>query len=242
MQEGLLSPVARQSVADGVHEQLRRAILDGLLAPGSALPGERELSTRFEVNRHAVRQAVGRLAQAGLVTVSHGGATRVNDWRRTAGLDVLADLAFGEGGRLPDGDVLRSALEMRFGIGVDVARRAAGRATPEVVGALRAHVEAGRAAAELDEAERHYAALWQELVEGSRNVAYRLALNSLVRALDQSRELTLELSALEVRDHAAQHALVDAVEAGDGDRAAALAADLLGRMPAAAERLLEAAA
>ncbi len=55
MAELELLPVARRSVADGVHDQLRRAILAGLLPPGSALPGERELASRFEVNRHAVR-------------------------------------------------------------------------------------------------------------------------------------------------------------------------------------------
>lgn len=234
-----LLPVARRSVADGVHDQLRRAILAGLLAPGSALPGERELASRFEVNRHAVRQAVGRLAQSGLVTVSHGGATRVTDWRTTAGLDVLPDLAFGEGGLLPDGDVLRSALEMRVSIGVDVARRCAQRATPEVLALVRAHASGVAGAPDLATANEHYAALWQALVTGSGNVAYRLALNSLVQALDQTPELTLELSAAELRDHEGLHRLVDAVAQGDADAAGSAAAALLERMLRAASALLE---
>ncbi|HYF25214.1 MAG TPA: GntR family transcriptional regulator [Baekduia sp.] len=233
-------PAARRSVADDVHDQLRRAILDGLLAPGDALPGERDLAARFEVNRHAVRQAVGRLAQSGLVAVTHGGATRVSDWRRTAGLDVLTDLAFGADGRLPDADVIRSALEMRLSIGTDVARRCAERATPDVLAAARAHLAAMDDAPDAETANDHYAALWAALVDGAGNVAYRLALNSLVAALDQVPELTLELSAGELRDGAGRARLLDAVAAGDPDAAAAAAAALLQRMLTAARVLTEA--
>lgn len=222
-----LLPVARQSVADGVHDQLRRAILDGDVAPGDALPGERDLAARFGVNRHAVRQALGRLAQSGLVTVSHGGATRVNDWRREAGLDVLLDLSLEPG-------LVRSALEMRISIGTDVARLAAERATQDTVARMQAHAAAMGDATDLEAANEHYAALWEALVDGSENVAYRLAFNSLVRALDREPDLRLELSRGELADRAGRQRLVRAVAAGDADAAGKAAARLLRRMLEAA--------
>lgn len=238
--EPVFHTVDRQVLSEAVHDQLRRAILGGSLAPGAPLPGERALADEFGVNRHAVREAIKRLQQARLVEVAHGGATRVLDWRRSAGLEVLPDLTFGHG-RLPDLDVLRAALEMRQGIGVDVARRCAARTDADLAAGLRAHLEA---TADLPAAElaRRYAELWTLLVDGSGNVAYRLAYNSLIDALDRIRELADAATEPEHADLDSQAALVEAIAAGDPEQAGALASELLGRMPAAAGRLLRAEA
>lgn len=228
--------VDRQVVSQAVHDQLRHAILGGAFAPGDPLPGERALAQQFGVNRHAVREAIKRLQQARLVEVAHGGATRVRDWRATAGLDVLPDLAFG-GGRLPDADVLHAALEMRQGIGVDVARRCAERGAPGLAADLQVRLSAARAAPEAELADR-YADFWNVLVDASANVAYRLAYNSLLAALAPIRELADAASEPEHTDLDAQDELVAAIVAGEGDRAGRLARELLGRMPERARMLL----
>ena len=68
--------VARtQPLPDAVYSALSAQILRGELRPGDALPSERLLAEEFAVNRHAIREAMKRLQQAGLVRVSHGGAT-----------------------------------------------------------------------------------------------------------------------------------------------------------------------
>lgn len=231
--------VSRQLVSDAVHDQLRRAILDGELRPGDALPAERALAERFGVNRHAVREALKRLQQARLVEVAHGGATTVLDWRETAGLDVLPDLVRG-GGHLPSADVLHSVLEMRLALGVDVARLCARRPDAALAERLREPIEAGRAAAAdgapLDALAAHYDELWRRLIASSGNVAYRLAHNSLLDAIDGLPELAHGLSAAEIRDHARQAKLADAVARGDAAAAARHAHALLHRMlDAAAE-------
>jgi DNA-binding FadR family transcriptional regulator len=85
-------PASRSSVSDHVFGQVRDAILAGVYPPDSSLPSERDLAAVFEVNRHAVREALRRLQQLGLVRVAQGGATRVLDWRRHAGLDLAMAL------------------------------------------------------------------------------------------------------------------------------------------------------
>src|SRR6478736_1322894 len=106
---GGFSPVQRRSVSDEVFAELRDSILTGRFKPGDSLPPERELAVSFAVNRHAVREALKRLQEAGFVQVVHGGATTVRDVRSTAGLDVLAHLArSGEG---LDPLILRDGLE-----------------------------------------------------------------------------------------------------------------------------------
>ncbi len=61
--------------ADLVYEELRRAIMDGTLAPGYRLVSE-ELAARFQVSRMPVRDAIRRLQLEGLVdAIPHCGAT-----------------------------------------------------------------------------------------------------------------------------------------------------------------------
>src|SRR5436305_10326414 len=109
-------------VATAVHDDLRAQILDGRLGPGDAVPSERTLSTGYGVNRHAVREALRRLQQAGLISVTHGGATRVLDWRAHGGLELLVDLAAHEAA------LLASIVEMRASVGADAAALCARRA------------------------------------------------------------------------------------------------------------------
>src|SRR3954467_9865697 len=116
-----------------VHARLRADILRGRYAPGDALPSERTLSEELQTSRHAIREALKRLQQAGLVSISQGGATRVRDWRHHGGLELLLE------GELPEAlQARRAALEMRACVGADAARRAAQRAAPEVKAQIRA--------------------------------------------------------------------------------------------------------
>src|SRR4051812_15788037 len=82
-----------KTVSARIHAELRRDILGGRLAAGEALPSERRLAEEHDANRHAVREALKRLEQAGLISISQGGATRVRDWRRHGGLELMLDLA-----------------------------------------------------------------------------------------------------------------------------------------------------
>jgi DNA-binding GntR family transcriptional regulator len=63
---GELEPVARQSTAELIADQLRSAIMYGVFAPGAQL-GEAELAARFEVSRGPLREAMQRLVQEGLL-------------------------------------------------------------------------------------------------------------------------------------------------------------------------------
>lgn len=180
-----MSPIdSAGRVSERVHEHLRREILDGVLAPGDAVPSERVLSTELQANRHAVREALKRLEQAGLVRIQHGGPTRVLDWRDSGGLEVLLDLV-GNGREAPPTELIRSVLEMRESIGVDAARRCADRGAPEAREEIeRLALSAARSVgSEEPVVDERYATLWLAIVFTSGNVAYRLALNSLLAAV-----------------------------------------------------------
>jgi len=214
-------PVARSGVSDAVYVRLRDAILTGTLAAGTSLPGERALAEQFGVARHGLREAIRRLQQARLVEVSHGGATRVLDWRTHAGLEVLADLAASPD--LPVGAVLRSALEMRLAIGVDAARLAAARATASAAREIEDFVAGSADVSDPAVLAERYEQLWRLIVVAADNLAYRLAYNSLVLAMNQNAAVTRDLAAPEAADLPTQRALAAAIAAGDTDGAASAA-------------------
>lgn len=244
-----LQPVTRRSVSDAVFDQLQARIVSGGFAPGDALPAERSLTEALGVNRQAVREALKRLHQAGLVDITHGGATRVRDWRTGAGLDLLPALLTTADGHLDIG-VARSVLEMRACIGPDAARLCADRAVSGRGDDLVATAAAMAEVLDADDAtttEDRLAALaeldwrfWELVIDGADNVAYRLAYNSLRAAVAPLADVLPTLQRDELADIDAHHALAAAVAAGDAAAAEAAARDLLAKGSAAVVSLLTA--
>ena len=83
----LESPLVRTGDAGSMqrqlHERLKRAILDGSLAPGSRLPGSRALAEALVISRNTVTAVYEHLAAEGYVQPDRQG-TRVTDLSSTA--------------------------------------------------------------------------------------------------------------------------------------------------------------
>ena len=224
----MLKPVEKKSLSDAVFEQLRDEIVSGRMEPGTTLPAERALCDMLNVNRGAVREALKKLEQARLVSIQHGGATRVLDFRETAGLDLIATLVTDAGGKL-DAEVLRGVMELRSAMGADIARRCAAR-DPERGGVLRAIAEKMNAhKGDLVGLLELNIAFWDELVNGSKNVAYRLAYNSVRATLSELGAVFGSILADEITDADTHTRIARAVAAGAVDDAEFYARDLLSR-------------
>ena len=72
---------SRMPLYHRLHDQLRDDIESGVLRPGDRVPTEAELSARFGVSRTTVKQAIQRLAHAGLVYRVQGKGTFVSQPR-----------------------------------------------------------------------------------------------------------------------------------------------------------------
>ena len=226
-------PVRRESVAGQVFGRLRDAILAGEYGAGEALPAERELAARFGVNRQAVREAVGRLAQVRLVRVSQGVDTRVEDWRRTAGRVVAAQRA-GSADRLGVATLTRDMLEMRAVIGADSARSCAERADDAARAAVTAQAaDYAAIGPDLDALAAANVELWRAVVLGSRNVVYLLSFNSLVGHALAVAPVPPTRRTAELLDVPGHLRLAAHIAAGEPDQARDQAEQLLGRSVAA---------
>ena len=64
--------LSRETLADRLQEQLKRQMLSGRLAPGAAMPSERELREAFGVGRTTVREALQGLVSSGFLARDAG--------------------------------------------------------------------------------------------------------------------------------------------------------------------------
>jgi DNA-binding GntR family transcriptional regulator len=184
------------SLADKAYHEIRVLIVSLELAPGAVID-ERDLIERLGIGRTPVREALRRLAQERLVEVYPRRGMFVT------GVDVR-ELA-----RLSE---VREVLEP------EAARLAAERATDADRAELAALVEeldrGGGELMELDERIHRavYRAAHNDLLEATLEQYYVLALRIWSIALDRAQELEEAVEA--------HRALLEAIQAGDGERAA----------------------
>lgn len=220
-----LRPVTRRSVADQVFDQVLDDVLDGELAVGEPLPSERRLAEVLGISRPAVREALQRVAQTGLVEVRHGGATTVRDFRRAAGLDLLPRLLV-RGGRL-DAAIARSVIEARAEVGPGIAALAAERGGPGLAADLDGVV--AELAATADSVRWQELALdyWDLLVDGADSLVFRLMFNSLRTAYEPALPALAAVLGGEVGQVEPYRLLAAAIRAADPATARAAAARVL---------------
>ncbi len=238
--------MVKRSVSGDVFEQIAGEVLGGELAAGSTLPSERQLAEALGVSRPAVREALQRLAAAGLVSVRQGEATTVLDYRRSAGLEVLPRLLLR--GDTIDPTVARSILEARLHNGPKIAELAAARVrrahtTPAApiesptapnarvdaeLGLLRECVEV--LVAETDSLGQQRIALefWDHVLDLADSIAFRLMYSMLRAAYEPALAALAPIMSAEVGNGDAYRDLAAAISAGEPERAAESARALLG--------------
>ncbi len=211
-------PEPRESVSNQVFVNLRERILAETIPPGAALPGERALAAQFGVNRGAVREALKRLEQLQLISIQHGGPTRVLDYRDSPALELLAQSLYAPGGTLR-GPIMLALAEMSTRVSPDIARLAALRAGSALAEPLRDALAALEAATDAQAARNARQRFWDVLAFGSDNLVYRF----LTHVIHQSER------GLRPEHHEPTHAkgalremlapIVDAVVCADPERA-----------------------
>jgi DNA-binding GntR family transcriptional regulator len=107
-----------------LYSVLRQRVEDGLYPPGGQLPTEDELAAEFDVSRATVRQAVGELVAAGIVSRRQGRGTFVLE-------EPHARLGQGFAGNL--GDLIREGRRTTFrNVTIEHGREVASRIAKEL--------------------------------------------------------------------------------------------------------------
>lgn len=120
--DALFRPVRNGNAFEDTVARLLQTIRLGIVAPGEALPAERDLAARFSVSRDTVREAIRSLADAGYLVSRRGryGGTFVSDSLPAQGVPV-------SGAAAPSAGEIDDVLGLREILEVGAARAAAAR-------------------------------------------------------------------------------------------------------------------
>lgn len=217
-----MDSIQKTSISEQVYLQLRKRILNRTLPTGAELPSERELAETLGVNRGAVREAIKRLQQARLVRVRHGGATMVENFEEEGGLELLPSLMSTAKGQV-NLEVALGIIALRKAIAPAVAAHAALHGGEALAQRLRAIVQKMQAATELETLQQLAFEYWGHVVQGSGNVVFKLAFNSMNQTYLVAWHSLTQVMQEEFRDVATLAQLADAIGAGEHRRCEVLA-------------------
>jgi GntR family transcriptional repressor for pyruvate dehydrogenase complex len=217
-----MDSIQKTSISEQVYLQLRKQILNGTLPTGAELPSERELAEKLGVNRGAVREAIKRLQQARLVRVRHGGATQVENFEEEGGLELLPSLMSTSKGQA-NLEVSLGIVALRKAIAPTVAAHAALHGGEPLAQRLRVIVHKMQAATELETLQQLAFEYWGHVVQGSGNVVFKLAFNSMNQTYLAAWHSLTQVMQEEFRDVTTLTQLAEAIGAGDPLRSEALA-------------------
>ncbi|MEP2031344.1 MAG: transcriptional regulator NanR [Paracoccaceae bacterium] len=127
--------ITRLKLSEQVLERLRAMIISGELKAGDKVPSERALMARFGVGRPAVREALQSLDTQGLITITHGERSRVNELSAQSVISQSDNVARLLLEAAPAN--LEHLKEARRMFELGIVRSAAERAGPEDVARLR---------------------------------------------------------------------------------------------------------
>jgi DNA-binding GntR family transcriptional regulator len=201
-----------------VHEHLRQEILDNRFPPGSEL-NEVALSRSLGVSRGPVREALGRLASEGLVTIRP---------RRGAVVTALSTQQF------------LAAYQVREALETLAIRLAVPRVGPDDLARLQALVDEMVVCADSSDVEAFFranAAFHATFVDVSGNAMLQDAMSRLLGQMGRYQMRSVALRGSLRRSTMEHKAILRAVRAGDADKAERLLGEHI-RIP---QRRLEAA-
>jgi GntR family transcriptional regulator, transcriptional repressor for pyruvate dehydrogenase complex len=211
----LFKPIKTSRAFEDVLVQLKEAILSGRLKSGDKLPSERELTLEFQISRGVVREAIRALELSGFVVIRQGpaGGAYVTDLKFNQVENAFLDLF------LANKVSMREIAQVRYYVEPQVARLAALNVNPS-------HREVLIKALEAEQVPfTSYPERIARLTEVHRILA-KICGNHFFEAVVTSMlKLTAEVILAVDPDHDALHGpgehgeLVEAILAGDGDRA-----------------------
>jgi len=213
-----------QQPAAYAEQALVAAILDGTYPPGSTLPGERDLAAQLGVTRPTLREALQRLGRDGWLAINQGKPTRVNDFWREGGLNVLSALV--HSGRPLPPDFITQLLEVRLAMAPAYARAAVERAAADVAACLaraEALPDSPAALASFDWALHHM------LTVASGNPIYTLILNGFAGFYEEMARIYFARPEARAASRAFYATLLSTAQRGDAPAAEQVTREMMER-------------
>lgn len=213
--------MARKSLVGEVADGMLDRIVAGEFPSGSPVPGELELSARYEVSRMTVREAVKTLTAQNILRVERGRGTFVNPVNRWSSLHaVLRATSEGTDG----GEAAVQLIELRRMLEAGACALAAERISEEDLAALDvfiAQMREAHRAADLERFVEADLAFHDVVLHASENAFVAVLFEPLSRVLAERRSETSAVPAIQEHAIAMHVAVSEALHRRDPEAARA---------------------
>lgn len=213
--------MARKSLVGEVADGMLDRIVAGEFPSGSPVPGELELSARYEVSRMTVREAVKTLTAQNILRVERGRGTFVNPVNRWSSLHaVLRATSEGTDG----GEAAVQLIELRRMLEAGACAFAAERISEEDLAALDvfiAQMREAHARADLERFVEADLAFHDVILHASENAFVAVLFEPLSRVLAERRSETSAVPAIQEHAIAMHVAVSEALHRRDPEAARA---------------------
>lgn len=211
--------MTNMAVTDEAIEKIKAMITSGELSPGDRLPPEKELSERLGLSRSSMREAVKALEVIRVLDVRRGDGTYVTSLEPHLLLEAMSFVV-----DLHDDSSILEIFAVRRILEPVATGMAAQLIDSEALTLLRAEIAAVDAHTEVEDLVRHDLEFHRGIVEASGNAYLASLIESLSSHTVRARVWRGLTQGGSVERTLAEHtAILDAIESGDAELAAALA-------------------
>ena len=210
--------MTNMAVTDEAIEKIKAMITSGELSPGDRLPPEKELSERLGLSRSSMREAVKALEVIRVLDVRRGDGTYVTSLEPRLLLEAMSFVV-----DLHDDSSILEIFAVRRILEPVATGMAAQLIDSEALTLLRAEIAAVDAHTEVEDLVRHDLEFHRGVVEASGNAYLASLIESLSSHTVRARVWRGLTQGGSVERTLAEHtAILDAIESGDAELAAAL--------------------
>ncbi|GAB3603444.1 FadR/GntR family transcriptional regulator [Microbacterium aureliae] len=207
------------ALTDQAIERIKAMIVSGELKPGDRLPPEKELSERLGLSRNSLREAVKALEVIRVLSVRRGDGTYVTSLEPALLLEAISFMV-----DLHDDTSLLEVFQVRRVLESHATAAAARRRVAADLAELTAEVDGIAPTTDVEALVAHDLRFHARVAAISGNAYLASLLDSLSSATVRARVWRGVTEAGAVTRTLAEHrAIVEAIEDGDADLAAALA-------------------
>jgi GntR family transcriptional regulator, transcriptional repressor for pyruvate dehydrogenase complex len=168
--------VAPEKLSHSVVRQIEELILRGILRPGERLPSERDLADKLGVSRPSLREAIGELAEAGLLVSRAGSGVFVAEVLGSAFSPALVKLFATHEEAVFDYIAFRRDME---GLAAERAARLGSETDLRVIDTIFRKMEAAHQKRDPTDEAQLDAAFHMAIIEASHNVIMLHMLRSM---------------------------------------------------------------
>ncbi|GAA4368884.1 hypothetical protein GCM10023166_16150 [Paeniglutamicibacter cryotolerans] len=212
--DSTVEPISRRPLYQQVRDRVIQLVNDKMLTIGDQLPSERVLSAHLGVSRHSLRQAMSALEAQGLIEIRHGSGAYLVGSEPSQVASEMADALIDSSEQLP------YVMEARFAIEPYMTGIAAERRTPADLIAIRASLRRMEDELALGESgEQGDIDFHAAVLSAARSPLLADFMSQLKAGMTRLREEALAQPTSPRLAVEAHYAILDAIEAGDRERA-----------------------